>query len=312
MHASMCITEVRRSGPLKVSSGQTNHLELQSALKKISRNVTVGRMQVNPDQVTRGSVLRMVQIGDFTLTRSRHEPRAILPPHTHEHASLVYVLQGHFRETFGGRTMDCGPGRLLYKPPDHVHTNAYGGEPVFCLTVGLLPAGYSQLKAAHASVSAPWDGEPATPRLPAWRVVRELADPGPDSAAILESLTLELLGARLEGTSRAGTAVPGWLSAVRDYLHQQLDGHISLRDAAALARVHPIHFAREFRRHFHTSLGEHSRRLRIGEAARRLRCESTPLTQIAHDLGFADQSHFGRIFRRYTGFSPARFRGRPE
>jgi AraC family transcriptional regulator len=35
---------------------------------------------------------------------------------------------------------------------------------------------------------------------------------------------------------------------------------------------------------------------------------STPLSQIALDLGFSSQSHFTRLFSSLTGFTPAGYR----
>ena len=46
---------------------------------------------------------------------------------------------------------------------------------------------------------------------------------------------------------------------------------------------------------------------RLQEAARRLRSakvEDTTVTRIAYDLGFADPSHFRRLFRAQYGMTP--------
>jgi AraC family transcriptional regulator len=39
-----------------------------------------------------------------------------------------------------------------------------------------------------------------------------------------------------------------------------------------------------------------------------LETSSTPLSQIALDLGFSSQSHFTRLFSSLTGFTPASYR----
>ncbi|MCW5720439.1 MAG: helix-turn-helix domain-containing protein [Devosia sp.] len=39
-----------------------------------------------------------------------------------------------------------------------------------------------------------------------------------------------------------------------------------------------------------------------------LKSSGEPLSGIALMLGFSDQSHFNRVFRRHTGFTPAAFR----
>jgi AraC family transcriptional regulator len=48
--------------------------------------------------------------------------------------------------------------------------------------------------------------------------------------------------------------------------------------------------------------------LRLAWAAAELARGGKPLAEIAAGAGFADQSHFTRIFRRHVGTTPARYR----
>ncbi len=50
------------------------------------------------------------------------------------------------------------------------------------------------------------------------------------------------------------------------------------------------------------------RRMRIDRAVNSLTRSGAPLAELAMDLGYADQSHFTREFKRETGWSPGRFR----
>lgn len=54
------------------------------------------------------------------------------------------------------------------------------------------------------------------------------------------------------------------------------------------------------------SIGEYVRRLRVDYAARRLVGSTSSIADIATAVGFADQSHFSRVFLRITGLSPGR------
>jgi AraC family transcriptional activator of pobA len=46
----------------------------------------------------------------------------------------------------------------------------------------------------------------------------------------------------------------------------------------------------------------------LTEAKRRLVFSDRPIHEIAHELAFADPSHFVRSFRKYTGITPQVFR----
>jgi AraC-like DNA-binding protein len=47
-----------------------------------------------------------------------------------------------------------------------------------------------------------------------------------------------------------------------------------------------------------------------GQARKRLLEPTLTLTEIAAELGYADQAHFTRAFRRWTGESPSGYRRR--
>ena len=72
--------------------------------------------------------------------------------------------------------------------------------------------------------------------------------------------------------------------------------------------MHPVHLAREFRRFQRCTIGEYIRQLRIERACRQLHASDEPLATIASAVGFSDQSHFSRTFKRLIGMTPAGYR----
>jgi AraC family transcriptional regulator len=56
------------------------------------------------------------------------------------------------------------------------------------------------------------------------------------------------------------------------------------------------------------TIQQHIRRLRIQKARTWLEETDKDFADIAHELGFSDQSHFIRHFRDVTGLTPARYR----
>ncbi|MEO5958090.1 MAG: helix-turn-helix domain-containing protein [Opitutaceae bacterium] len=47
-------------------------------------------------------------------------------------------------------------------------------------------------------------------------------------------------------------------------------------------------------------------------AARALRQSEVPIKEISHRLGFQNQYHFSRVFRRYLGSPPSTYRDAPK
>jgi AraC family transcriptional regulator len=83
---------------------------------------------------------------------------------------------------------------------------------------------------------------------------------------------------------------------------------LTLREIAAATNRHPVHVAREFRRHHGCTIGDYIRRLRIDSACHRLVGTDDPLVMIALACGFAGQAHFSSAFKRAKGMSPLQYR----
>ena len=94
---------------------------------------------------------------------------------------------------------------------------------------------------------------------------------------------------------------------VTDYIHDHLSEPLTLPVLAELAGMSPYYFARRFKQT--TGLSPHQYILaRRIEQAKQLLLRGVPLAQITDRLGFADQSHLSRSFKRITGLSPQAFR----
>src|SRR5207248_11309415 len=97
------------------------------------------------------------------------------------------------------------------------------------------------------------------------------------------------------------------LRRVLDYLNDNLAGPVSLADLAAVARVSVFHFARQFRGAVGEAPHRYVIRLRVERAQALLRHGRLSPAQVAAAVGFADQSHLNRHFKRLTGLTPRQF-----
>ncbi|WP_343746354.1 chromate resistance protein ChrB domain-containing protein [Chitinophaga sp.] len=102
--------------------------------------------------------------------------------------------------------------------------------------------------------------------------------------------------------------VPGWAKELKEIIQDQIDTNLnlSLKGLSETLQVHPAYLSREFSKYFDDlSFGDYIRKLRIDKAVQLLSTTSHSLTEIAYLTGFSDQSHFTRVFRKFTGKSPS-------
>ena len=102
-----------------------------------------------------------------------------------------------------------------------------------------------------------------------------------------------VLTPRQPARRRAGTLPRAKLRAVVEYVEEHLDGSPTLEQLAAVARLSPYHFARQFKAA--TGLPPHQYVItRRVERAKELLQAGTALSlaEVAAHVGFSDQSHF--------------------
>jgi len=126
------------------------------------------------------------------------------------------------------------------------------------------------------------------------------------SPLVIEGLAYELMGWSARETQRTRNR-PQWLIDARDLVHDRFNKSLTLTQIAEHVGVHPVHLAREFKRAFGWTVREYVRRLRVDFVSRHL-SSGAPLSDLALQSGFADQSHLTRVFKRITGQTPRRLR----
>jgi AraC-like DNA-binding protein len=99
-----------------------------------------------------------------------------------------------------------------------------------------------------------------------------------------------------------------WAESARVVLNRRLADRVLLGDVAREVHCSPFHLARVFRRHIGIPIHRYLNRLRLRSALDRLLDESSDLTTLALDLGFASHAHFSTAFRREFGSRPSSLR----
>lgn len=127
-----------------------------------------------------------------------------------------------------------------------------------------------------------------------------------------DSLTSGRIEARLQsGSSGAWASRIGlnrrMLALALAYMESHVTEPSTLDDLAKAVGMSRSHFCRMFRLSTGNSPMGHWTRLRVELAKSMLLQGDRSACEIAQELGFFDQSHFSRTFRRIAGMSPRQF-----
>jgi AraC family transcriptional regulator len=259
---------------------------------------------------TSGEKLHAFEAAGISILETRHRPGLRIPRHCHENAEISLVLGGRFEEVVDQCTYDCGPASALLRPAGAEHVNRYGTRGAHCLIVEFGPKFAKTFLEAARFLAHPICWREAPAGLLSFQIRREVCEPEPTSGLVVEGLVLQLLGQieRWKETSERSTLPPPWLTRARDFLNENYPTEIRLGDVALMAGVHAVYLNKSFKRYFGTTIGNYVRQLRLQGAVRLLTTSDLPISRIAVEVGFCDQSHLTNVFRRYMHCGPSSFR----
>jgi AraC family transcriptional regulator len=244
---------------------------------------------------------RAVTTGDVVVATGPVPGGTRFRRHEHEGAHVCCVLGGGFVEARRGGAEVAGQGTVRVSPSAR-HDIDFAPEGARCAVLHLPDSGSGRGAARDTRfLRDPW-----VARL-ALQLGHALADRTPIAEPRVEEATIELL-AQIE-RRRDGRAAPPppWLRTARELLHDDPAAG-SLGALAGRLGVHRVHLARAFRDHYGETVGAHLRRVRLLRAMRLLGESDAPLSRIALDAGYADQSHMTRALRGAIDLTPVQAR----
>lgn len=254
--------------------------------------------------------LRTLDVPGFRLRERLYDAESVVPTQPHTWAALCLVVEGGYQvDWVGGSRLTCGPASLLFQVPGQLYGARISDAGSHCLEVDIDPA----VLLSAADTLPDFDRLNAARRAPphwlAFQLRREVELSDDLSSASVASIVIALLAELGERPGlEARSAPPPWLKRVEEQIDDEFRRHHTLESLARTAGVHHVHLAREFRRRFGCTVGHYIRQRRVEFACHRLLASEEPLSQIALDGGFADQSHLTNTFRQLVGMTPGDFR----
>ena len=242
-------------------------------------------------------------------------------PHWHDSYLIGFTEQGVQQFHCRRALFSSVPGQTFFLEPGDIHDGHAPTPDGFTYsTLYLEPAWLARALPALFE-QAPADCLPGVPRT-------QPDDPGllPCIANALQALNDNeprmvrdaALDALLERISRSlhwrqrlpgNPQIPRVALRARDYLHAHFHQNIGLDELARVCGVDRFRLSRAFKAAFGIAPHGYLIQLRLVRARRLLALGKAP-ADVASDLGFADQSHLGRWFRRANGLTPGAYRSR--
>jgi len=235
------------------------------------------------------------------------------PRHSHDQFGIGVMVEGAQRSWSLIGQVEAGAGDVIMVNPGEMHD----GSP---LEEG--PRSWRMLYFEPSLVQQSLAGQPAGGSEIIHPAVkdRHLADrfaalfqavtsQGVSALQCDEALLLTLLEAadRHMARSLRKPSTPACVTRARQWLDDTIDANTTLADLAAMTGVSRFQLLRSFVRETGVTPHAYLLQRRVG-LAKPLLASGHSLAAVAYQLGFADQSHFTRAFRRQFGVTPGQYR----
>ena len=258
---------------------------------------------------------RADDLGGLELLRATYTSHRFAP-HSHPGYVIAVIEAGVHAFAFRGSVAVAPAGSVVLVNPDERHTgHGYAGHGWSYRVL------YPDAELLRQVLPDPRGRRPDVPRFRS-PVVRDpalgahvaalhaaLEEPG--ASLEREWRLLEVLAAAVaHHTDRApwagGGREPAAVRRARDLLDAHLADNVSLDRLATEVGLSPFHLARVFRRDVGLAPHESVLQQRVGRAKGLLRAGAAP-AQVAAEVGFYDQSHLNRHFKRRVGVTPVQY-----
>jgi len=250
---------------------------------------------------------------DLTMCEVEYSEVGKCKEHSHDRPFFALLLQGAYEESYLRQRVQYRPGTMTFRPAGIEHSDEIIAPKTRFFIIELDDTWEGRIR-EH---SQPGDFvADALVRDASWLAIL-LYDVVKNFPAcfplLVEGIVLDLV-LSAAGLMKRGRR-PRWLDDVLGLIHSEFLHELRLGRAASHVKIHPAYLSRVFRKFFLQSMGHYVNRLRVCHACSELiKQRDAPLCDVALRSGFANQSHFTRIFKQIAGVTPGAFRaaGRDE
>jgi len=227
--------------------------------------------------------------------------------HSHQNASISFLLNGTHEEDLFGKKHKRLPGDIKFIPAGEMHRcNNYAPD-ARKINLDLSDTLLKEMDTSADHIMSLLQHSSQV-KFTLLKFYHELHDPANHIAASVQLTLHELLHPAKTGRQLSDKQLPQWATRLQQILHDEWNKPFELNDLAHRIGVHPVTISRYFPLYFSSTLSNYIRHIKVDKALAIIKITSLPLTEIAYNCGFADQAHFTRTFKEVTGYLPKDFR----
>ena len=245
-------------------------------------------------------------VGGLILSETVYEEGFTSDWHTHENPYFAFVMDGGCIEKRREISMECTPANLLFYNGDEPHKNFRYQPHTKIFNVEFKNAWLDELDIRPLVARGAIISNPDIKFL-LLKIMTEFQSRNRVPSLGIEAMAIRLISL-INDKEKAVLYVPAWAARLKEMLQDCWQENYSLKELASAVGVHPVTISKYFPRYFNCNLEEYIRKIRIDRSLTMIRAGKTHLTTIAHQCGFADQSHFIRVFKKQTGLLPNYYR----
>lgn len=236
------------------------------------------------------------------------------PPHVHEEYCVLLMLKGAELTVCRGVSHITLPGSLGFMNPDVVHSSSSIGAEYRIIRI--KPGLFSRIvfESAGRDLGTPHFDRLVVDDARTFRLLLNLHHKLEENNSSLEQesefvSTMGILVRRLVANPPAARPTgkePRHVKTIRDYLKSHYAENVSLSQLTSITKLSPFYLLRVFHNQVGFPPHEYQTQVRIAHA-RKLLLEGKPISHVALETGFCDQSHLSRNFKRIVGMTPGQF-----
>lgn len=228
--------------------------------------------------------------------------------HYHENPYFSFVTEGNCRHINRREAFDCSTDSLLFHNSHEAHYNTKSGGVSRGFQIEVNHDWFKRFEIDLEKFPSSLKITNPSSKLLFYNIYKESKLPDETSNLTVDSLLVRTFELMCGVEKLSDSTTPRWVKAIDELLHENFDQPLSLQDLSAQLDLHWAHLSRDFSKYFRCNFSQYIRKIRIEKSLSLLRRKNLSLTDIALSCGFADQSHFIRCFKEFSGVTPKAFR----